>query len=397
MKILYITPQLPYPPISGGRIKTLSTIRALINLGYSVILFSFIENENERKYISDLKRLGISKIITVHNKEISEKSRLKQLLRIIKSFFTHKPYGVLRYSNKELSLEISKFLKNNEIDIFWVNFLYMAQYLPINFKGLKVLESHDVESELYKSGFKKGMYIHLRLLHLYEWTKYSIYEKIIYKKFKIIFCMSNRDKNLLEKITGRNDIIVLPPDIKLKKTNQIEKKQNTLLFTGALFWYPNRDGITWFIKKVFPLIIKKIPTIKLWVIGKYSPNFKPIRLDGIEYLGFIEEIKPYMEKAMVLIAPIRYGTGLRIKIIEAMSYGLPVVTTAEGANGLDVTDGQELFIAKNEKEFADKTIELLRNRYLQEKLVKNAYNFLSENYSCKNLIESLSVLKNFQK
>lgn len=396
MRILYITPQLPYPPISGGRIKTNSSIKALIELGVDVILISFLESLSEKKYISHLKQMGINKVITVYNREIGERSRKKQLLRIVKSIFGEKPYGILRYYDKTMEYEICHILSKHKVDVVWVNLASMIQYLPKKFQGLKIYEGHDIDSQLYKEAFLKGVFWHLKLLHFLEWIKYFFYEKKYLKNFDRVFCISDTDKKILATIIPDNKLTVLSPAIELKhRSISTPKEPNTLLFVGTLFWYPNKDGITWFLREVFPLIKAKIPSIKLWIIGKYSPNFKPVQMEGVKFLGFVDNIESYMNRAQVFIVPIRYGTGVRIKILEAMSWGIPVVTTSEGAIGLEVKDGRELLIAKNEKEFAEKISILTKDKQLKEKLLENSTKFLIKNYSKEKLLEVINrILSN---
>ena len=389
MKIVYLTPQLPYPPFSGGRKKTLSTLKALYALGIEVIVFTFIEDYKEKKFINELYKIGIKKIFIFYNREIAEKSRKKQLIRIVKSVFSKKPYGVLRYYSKDFDDAVRNYVNENinDIDYFWTNFIYMVQYVTEGFKGKMVMESQDVESRLFQQAFLKGSILHLKLLYLLEWIKYFNYEKKIYKKFNIIFTVSDADKSLLNRITGKKNIFTLPPVIRTH-IGEFKFKKNTLLFVGDLYWYPNKDSLTWFLKKIYPKLKVKIPGLELWIVGRLSPNYKLIKLDGVKYLGFqpYSKLIKYLSKAQIFVAPMIYGTGIKMKILEAMSWGLPVVTTLKGITGINVKHNKEVMVAKNDEEFIDLTLELKNNDKLRQKLIKNAYEFIEKNYTRQNLV-----------
>lgn len=392
MKILYLTPQLPFPPISGGRIKLLSTVKALVSLGHEVTLFSLFEKKEDLKYLNDLKKIGIKKIHTFYNREIGQRSISKRAARFITSFLSTKPYSMLRYFNKQMKREIETFLQNNHLDVLWIGSTDMACYLPETFSGLKFLETLDCLSGMYKEAVLKTGNIKSALFYLYEWFKYYLYEKSVFQKFDKIFAVCERDRQLFTKITNGKKIDILPPVIENKKLMKIKKEDNTLLFAGTLFWHPNRDGTMWFLKKVYPKIQEKKPGIKLWIIGPYLPNFKPIELKGVEYLGpkSPQEVEYFMNRASVFICPITYGTAIRVKILKAMSCGIPVISTVDGAKGLDLSDGKELLIAYTADEFIQKTIRLLKDNKLRQRLIKNGRKFIKENYSEEKLRKAIS-------
>lgn len=379
--LIYITPQIPYPPTSGGKIKTLSTLKILIRLGYSIILFSLIENKDEIKYVQYLKKIGIEKVFFFPNKEVLDRNLFKRVVRFLKSIFTIYPYGVLRYFNADLNKGIKEFLKNNSVHIFWANYAYMAQYLPNNLKIIKILESHDVDSFLYKSAFISATQKQQKLYFLFEWVKFSIYERIVFKRFNKIFSISYKDKILLTNLIDKKNIVILPAAVENKKKLDIKRCNKILLFIGSLSWYPNQDGILWFINKVYPTIKQTIPQIRLWIIGKYPKNFNKVNSNGINFLGFVTNLEFYIQKACIFIAPIRYGTGIRYKILEAMAYGIPVVTTKVGAEGIKVKNYKELLIVNSEKKFAQKVIYLLKNKKLQNTLINNSKITIMKHYS----------------
>lgn len=396
MTILYITQALPHPQDGGGKNKTFSTILMLKKMGHKVILFSFVDSKTKLKYAVNLKNMGLRIEKTLVNPYISgHQTKLKKLIKIYRSIFSLKPFSIYKYYQEKMNKKIKEFVSREKVDCIWIDQLSMSQYLPCNYKGLKILETQNMDSLFFKQIVFKDFMLSQRIFALSEWIKFSLYERIMFPKFSRIFTISIIEKNLLQKKYQRIKLDVLPPGIKLISPKNTKNKASfTILYIGNLCWYPNKDGMKWFLEKIYPLIQDKT-FVNLLVIGKLPKGDIFTNSNGVKFLGFVKDINPYMKNAQVFIAPIRYGTGIRIKILDAISYGLPIVTTTEGANGLDVKNGKELLIAKDEKEFADKTIELLGNDTLQKKLVKNAYRFLKTNYSYKNLMDKLLILDKY--
>lgn len=372
--IVYITTLLPYPPDMGGKIKTLSTLKNLVRTN-DVHLFSFVDKPEDLKYEKNLYEVGIKKCTTIVHGVIAEKHRVTQLLILFKSLFTLRPYSVYKYYSSQMVQLLNCFLSKNKIDILWVDHTIQTQYLPTAFchpesrvnrdegsrplsifprdsspatGGIRmagrphtVLETHNFKTDFFRDMFLAEGKLFWKLFSFYDWMKFRFYEPRELKKFDLVYAISEKEK---EKISRFNrNVKVLIPDIK-PTGNKANMRSKKLFFVGLLTWYPNKQGITWFIEKIFPKLKEEIPEITLDVVGDYSTRWKPPEHEGVKFYGYQKNLRPFWKNASVFIVPLWYGSGIRIKILEALANGIPVVSTSKGAEGLPDEIKKKIFI-----------------------------------------------------
>ena len=168
---------------------------------------------------------------------------------------------------------------------------------------------------------------------------------------------------------------------------------NKLIFFGLLNYYPNIDGIDWFCKKVWPLIINQIPQAIINIIGDFSTLGGRIdhlrEIPGVNFLGFVNELDPWIADSSALIVPLRIAGGTRIKILEAWSKGLPVVSTSIGCEGLDTHPGETILIADDPQEFADSCIYLMENPDIRERIAHRAYENGKNTYDWNTILSGI--------
>ncbi len=355
MKILYITQTLPYPLYSGGHIKTFSTLKKLVGEKHKITLCAFVTNEKYLNYQQELNKLGI-KIGTVllNNYITADIGRINKKLLFLRGLFSFKPFTVYKYYDPEFMKQIIQISAKNSFDCIWIDQLNMAQYLPKNFSGQKVLETQNIDSLFFKRMAMIDSNLPLRLFAIYEWLKYFLYEKVYFSKFNRIYAISDFDKHQIEKIANRKDIEIISPKLQYKNQPKQKRLKNTLLFVGSLYWYPNRDGLKWYLEKIYPEIQKKIPDIKFWIVGEIHRDFQNLKTKGVTFFGFQKNIEKFYRTASLFIVPIRYGSGVRLKILEALSYNLPIISTAQGVEGLDKKYFKKVQIVNDEREFVEK-------------------------------------------
>lgn len=264
-------------------------------------------------------------------------------------------------------------------------------------KKVKIIyNAHNVDTNLAKAAFDR------KEITSNEMKSYRDVESNLYKKVNAIFTCSNDDKDIFDQMNnGRLKIAVVPNGVNVpeKKYNAAVNEQipRFLLFCGSLSSIPNAEGLHWFCKKIWPQILQAFPGLKLLVVGigklpeKYSGVYSTL---SIEFTGAVDDVKPYYNKAAVSIAPLLTGSGTRLKILEAMGMGVPVVSTSIGAEGLDYTDGQNILIADNEIEFAEKVIHLLAKKEQRLRLQQNARTLVKSNYDWNVIGDSMAEILN---
>lgn len=215
--------------------------------------------------------------------------------------------------------------------------------------------------------------------------KTRAYEKIMVPKFDVNVAVSDLDMvNFEMRIPDAKFNVITNGSDPEYFIPSSEPEEQSLIFVGGLSWYPNRDAMIHFCRRIYPLVKSRVPNIRLDIIGR-SPGHELQRLahedSSIILHGFVDDIRGHMANAAVYIVPIRVGGGTRLKILDAFAAGKALVSTAVGCEGLNVTDGKDILIAESHREFADKVINLLENTSMRKELGKNARLLIENNYS----------------
>lgn len=342
-RIAFLTPQLPHPAISGGVIKSRKLIEHL-GARHELHLFSLLKGEDERHVAEFRSKVPLA---SFHGVPVNVPRTASNFLRSIGAGV---PLSVYRNRSASMRAAVQRFLR--ETDIAFVDHFLMFQYLPRGFAGRVVLHQHNAEYML--------------------WHRYAAVEKNPVRRMAVR-AESRRIRRYERRIGLRSHaVLAAPNDIEALATAGIPRGRFTqtlhlgddtllqfsdvifaetdpcLLCVGSLDWEANRDGLLWFLREVWPKLSASRPGLRLRVIGR-NPGPELSRMlsssAGAEWLGFVEDLEPHYRRARVFIAPLRFGSGIKVKVVNALYRGVPVVTTTIGAEGLRVRSGEELFIA----------------------------------------------------
>lgn len=388
MRILMISPDLNYPPIYGGRIRRYNLLKYL-SRDNDFTLLSFVNSKEDFKNTEGIKKY-CKAVETVQLGSHSGKDYWITRFRnyFLSKFFSYPPI-VIHFYSREMKRRIKKVIAENDYDLVLIEYWYMGQYANCIKGIIKVLDKHDIE--------------YMRWYGLYEFCKdqktLSLHKRIkkhelrVLKRFDKILTVTQTDKDfLLEKYNSALDISVVPSGVDTSYFKLQEKSNDSknLVFVGSLAHAPNVDGILYFCREMLPLILKKIPETHLFIVG-LCPSKDVLNLgnNNITVTGFVKDIRPYVYKSSVFVVPLRFGTGIRGKILEAMALGKPVIATSIAATGLEVTPDQDIIIADDPKDFAFRTIELLNNRALRNRLIENGWRLINEKYRWEKIISEL--------
>jgi len=382
MKILFLTPRLPFPPKSGGQIKTFKTIKLLAKK-YKVFLVCFCSNSKKTTAKKPLEKICQRVEVIVSPYPTAEFKDIKTF--IFRSLFSPLPFIVFRHYHREMKDLVERLIKKEKFEALHIDHLAMASYLPKKKEGLWFLEEHNIESEINWGIFKKESWNKFKIFSFLEALKAILYEKRIIPKFDYIFAISKEDKKKLVRLGAKKEkVFFLPTPFEIRNLFSSQKRTSLILFVGGLAWWPNKDGLLWFYEKIYPLVKKEIPKVKSVIIGAHPP--KEIARIGeedssVQVKGYLPEIKPFLSQAGVFIVPIRAGSGVRIKILDALSFGLPVVSTKKGAEGIANKNEGGLILADEPEKFAKAIVEILKNKKLAEELSKAGLEFIKNRYN----------------
>jgi glycosyltransferase involved in cell wall biosynthesis len=218
------------------------------------------------------------------------------------------------------------------------------------------------------------------------WFKFNRYEKWLLKQFDLNLVVSKKDYDYLRHINhSHSECIEIVPngvDTQYHHLGCSTPESRTLVYNGALTYEANLDAMQYFLGEIFPLIIDKIPGVRLSITG--STNGVPVdalpNCEHVKFTGYLDDIRPTVASNWACVVPLRIGGGTRLKILEAMALGTPVVSTTKGAEGLALEPGKHLLIGDSPSEFAEQTIHLLQDSVLRNNLVSNGIQIVREKY-----------------
>ncbi len=382
MKILFITPRFPYPPIKGDKLRAYHFIKGL-SKNNEIYLCSFIENINENKYVAEMQKY--CQLV-----ETTLLSKAQSYCNVLFTFFNNLPLQVNYYYSKEMQYKIAELLKKNKFDIIHVALLRMMPYISEKDRAPVVLDHIDALSLNMRRRAETEKNILGRFIFKFEEKKVADYEKYSSTVCDVSIITSQIDKKAIK---DNNNIYVISNgvDIEYFKPLSQKKKDIDLLFTGNMEYFPNINAVKFFCKKVYPLLRKEYPSIKVCITGPNPPSEIRSMADNINFFvtGFVQDIREYLNRAKIFIAPLQAGSGIQNKILEAMAMGLPVVTTSYGNNGITAQNEKEIIVADNPQKFLDKVIDLLETSEKRELLSLNARIFVVSNFSWNKKINQL--------
>ena len=305
---------------------------------------------------------------------------------IVRYWFQNKPFELRLLHSKKMAKRIEQLTSAEGFDIVQIEHSRLALYqenIRKNAHTSSILVFHNIAynqfSSLYqirKSPISRfRTWLHIRQLRRWE-PKYA-------EKFDRCITMSEVDRKILLRANPRLCIEVVPNGADTKRLVPLEANQGVpaLLFVGSMSYPPCADGAVYFCNHVLPYIKQTIPDIQVWIVGTNPPpEVRGLASDDIHVTGYVKDVLPYYKKTSVSIVPLRAGAGTRLKILESMALGRPVVSTAIGCEGLEVVDGQHLLIADAPKEFAEKTVLLITDNVLFHHVATEARKFVMNRY-----------------
>ena len=401
MNILFFANLIPYPLDNGGKIKTFSTIEAL-SREHTIDLVCFYEKENIIEAKKVLEKY-CRKVILVPIKVTTRENMTYMMKKAIGCLFSKFPLIVYKYWSKEMRKTVAGLVAENHYDVTYFNYLQIYTYKDVIRKispNMKfVLDMQNCETRIFQrhahetNNFLKQVYL------LLESYKLSLFEKHAVQNTDRLIVLSDEDQTALEELCGNKLLCaVIPIAVKepgYVKTIDDAKEDIDILFLGTLTWAPNNEGMIWFMQKVMPMLNDKL-RFHLYVVGKNpSSELKSLveKYSNITLTGYVDEVRPYYEKCDFLVVPLFVGSGQRVKIIEAFSYGMPVVSTSIGAEGLDCVDGENILIADSEMEFTEKIVQLC-DKKLQRKLSENGRILYDEKYTVDAIAKRINDVVN---
>lgn len=375
MNILFFTYDFPYPTNSGGKTRAYNLLK-FAKKDTEITLFSFTRQRPNKSDEEAIRQLGISDIRLFPRRKVFDPRNALSILSG-KSIFS------ALYFDKDIFSELISTVKKKNIDLVHFESFYTGFYMhhELHLLGVKqVFGTENIEFILYKNYAGNQKISALRFFLKQQVKKIKRDEEKFYSLSDCILTVTKSEEEYVRSVCAKR-IEVIENGVDVESFNHRKINNDTaksLLFIGNFTYFPNVDGVRWFMENVFLHLPKDV---RFTVIGKKASRQSFLQNARVETIEYVEDIAKAYSKGTIMIAPIRIGGGTNFKILEAMASRVPVVALADRVESFGFKDGKELLIAKTAEEFAEKIARLFSDEKLRERLSENAFAAVEKRYS----------------
>jgi len=391
MRILQLMNKVPWPPKDGGAIACLNMTKGFSMLGHEVTVLSM----NTSKHHIRIKDMPDDVRSKADFRLVEVPASINWLEATFNLLFSKLPYNAQRFISDEFSNELAKLLTEKTFDVIQLEGLYLCPYIPVireYSKALIAYRAHNIEYEIWERTAKLSEGFRSKYLRNLS-KRIKRFEVSYLNTYDLLVPITDRDGIILDKLgntkprhtsqTGIDFASLVPTARKLEFPS--------LFHIGALDWAPNQEGLIWFFNHCWPKIHQENPDLKFYLAGRNAPEWfeRIIKLEGVEYLGEINDAYDFINSKAVMVVPLFSGSGMRIKIIEGMALGKPIVTTDIGTEGIPTESGKNILIANDADRFTEAINQLINDRSLSDRIGTNAIGFIQEKYDNLSQAEAL--------
>jgi glycosyltransferase involved in cell wall biosynthesis len=380
MKILAISTWFPYPPDNGAKQRAYNLL-SYLGARHTLDLLTTSQNEHEAKLTDNLMNFCRRVMVFPPARFVPSD------INTVAGFFTFKPRCMVARNCEELLTEARIWAAGEQYDAVIAETLEAAAYCLDLDVPVKLLDEHNIESHVLKRQAQDIQSIFRRARYTATWMKTQVYEATTAMKFDRVAVVSEMDKQRIKEIIGAENeskVSVIPngadPSL-LDYPEQIREPQ-TIIHTGSINYRPNYDAARTLCFEILPRVQFNFPNVRVLITGAHD-KVNPLDLmavPGVEFTGYVSDIRPILGSATVLATPLRFGGGTRLKVLEAMALGTPVVSTPMGAEGLDVRDGVDILMRETPREMADQICRVLADSDLRAGLSRSAKSLVRSRY-----------------
>ena len=379
MRVLLLTQVLPYPPDSGPKVKTWNVLKYLAQR-HEITLVSFVRGDQ-----ADDVRCLERYCRAIHTVPM-ERGVIRDGLAMARSLLTGQPWMMVRDDRAAMRQVIDCLVAEHSFDVAHADQLNMAQYAERVPGAFRVLDAHNALWLLYRRLWLTMRAGPKKQLLGRDWRLLKEYEGRVCGEFDAVLAVSDQDRQALQQATERPvDIGVIPIAIDTDEVQFVHRdaEPNHILHIGTMYWPPNIDAVNWFVGRVYPLIRQERPDVCFDVVGSRPPAELLALNDAglaINVTGYVPDPTPYLQRAAVLVVPVLAGGGIRVKILNALAEGIPIVSTTLGCEGIEVTPGQDILIGDSPEAFAAQVLRVLNDADLGKRLALNGRHLAEEKY-----------------
>ena len=383
MKVLFLAHRIPFPPNKGDKIRAFNVLRHL-SRQHEVSLVTLVDEPGEERYVRDLERYA-RRVLWASVRPKAD--RLLAMRNLLKG----EALSVAYFHSSRLQREVDDLLEGGQFDALVCSSSPMAEYLfrarrkDLVGRARRVMDLIDIDSLKWRQYADKAP-PWTAWIYRHEARYLAAYEQRIAREFDSLLVVSDQERELFPG-GAPSKLMAVPNGVDLEMFTPGEPPASTpqpaLVFTGVMDYWPNIEGITWFVQDVLPRIRQSIVGAQLFIVGSRptADVQKLSQVAGVTVTGFVDDVRTYLQRAAVCVVPLRIARGIQNKVLEAMSMGRPVVTTAQAYEGVKARSGVDIVVADGAAEFADAVVGLLKNRERAEQIGREARACMVRNYS----------------
>ena len=381
MKILQLCSKPPYPPVDGGTLAMNSITSGLLCEGHSVKVLS-VESDKHKvnhhlipdEYLASTNFESVCIDLNIH------------YFSAFAAWLTGESYHVKRFQSPKFAEKLTEILKNGTYDVVHVESIFLTPYLPVirQYSDAKViLRAHNVEHLIWQrlagcthNAFRRSYLKSLSLtLKNYELSHINDYDGIV--------CITAKDMDYFRANGCKKPMSAIPFGIDyVDDIEYAQEEENSLFHIGSMDWQPNKEGVQWFLNDVWKLVNVELPQARLYLAGRKMPEkLLKTHYPNVSIVGEVPDSMYFIASKKINVVPLLSGSGIRVKIIEAMSAGKVVISTSIGAEGINYTDGENILIANTPQEFVNQIKHCLDDSDFCRAIGDNARRLIKEEYS----------------
>lgn len=393
LRVIMVDEELPYPPTSGKRIRTLNlTLRMARRHRLTYVCHRNADADESRLAADFFAANGIETHVV--ERAVPPKSGPRFYLRLAGNLLSPLPYSVATHNSRALRHALAEIARTQRVDVWHCEWTPYAETLCDIAADRRVVMAHNVESVIWQRYHETASNPLRRWYIARQWRKFQRFERRVLGTVECTVAVSDIDARRLHEDFGvaRVSVVENGVDTAYFQPQARRRHPDRMLFLGSLDWRPNLDGVKLLLERVFPAVREAEPSASLCVVGRNPPEVlrrQVAALPGVELHANVADVRPYLADCGMLVVPLRIGGGSRLKILEALASGTPVVSTRVGAEGLRLEEGQDLTVVEDIDDLSSALIKAIRHPGVLQTQSERGRETVLEHYNWDRLAEQL--------
>ncbi len=393
LRVVLVDEELPYPPTSGKRIRTLNlTLRLARRHELTYVCHRNSDAEESRQATAFFADRGIATIVV--NRTVPPKSGPRFYLRLAANLLSPLPYSVATHTSRELRQALAEHAQTQPVDVWHCEWTPYAEALRGITHARRVVVAHNVESIIWQRYYETETNSLRRWYIGRQWHKFRRFERRVHGEVEHTVAVSGVDAERFRRDfdARRVDVVENGVDTAYFQPRAARRQPGRLLFLGSLDWRPNLDGVRLLLERVFPAVRAAEPSAQLCLVGRNPPDALRRQVEsmpGVELHADVPDVRPYLADCGLLVVPLRIGGGSRLKVLEALASGTPVISTRIGAEGLCLEAGHDLTVVEDIDDLAAALVTAIRHPATIQAQAEHGRETVLERYDWDRLAEQL--------